>query len=61
MNEITPVQRLPNTYSFVQTVEKVIPGAYGDTIQKTNYVVTVYDQNGKIQTTTASHQINYLV
>lgn len=61
MNEITPVQRLPNTYSFTQSVEKVIPTANGDKIQKTNYVVTVYDHNGKLQTTTASHQINYLV
>lgn len=60
--EITPVTpSLPTTSTQTNSVQKVIPGPYGDKIVQTNYVVTLYDNNGIITTTNTSNQINYII
>tara|TARA_A200000159_G_C7168001_1_gene274188 strand:- start:463 stop:672 length:210 start_codon:yes stop_codon:yes gene_type:complete len=61
INAISPVAR---TYQYVESVQKVIPQVTADgkdKVEQTNYVVTVYDNAGRISTSHSNHVINYLV
>lgn len=60
--EVTPINPLPKTHQYVDTVSKVITDTSGkDRVVQTNYVVTVYDIAGRLVTTSTNHQINYLI
>ena len=60
--EVTPINPLPKTHQYVDSVSKVITTASGkDKVIQTNYVVTVYDIAGRLVTTSTNHQINYLI
>ena len=60
--EVTPINPLPKTHQYVDTVSKVITDTTGkDRVVQTNYVVTVYDIAGRLVTTSTNHQINYLI
>ena len=62
MDSVPPINPLPRTYQYVDSVTKVITTASGqDKAIQTNYVVTVYDINGKLSTTNTNHQIDYLI
>ena len=60
--EVTPINPLPKTHQYVDTVSKVITDTSGkDRVGQTNYVGTVYDIAGRLVTTSTNHQINYLI
>ena len=60
--EVAPIDPLPRTHQYVDTVSKVITNSQGkDRVVQTNYVVTVYDIAGRLVTTSTNHQINYLI
>ena len=62
MDSVTPINPLPRTHQYVDTVTRVVTTAAGkDKVIQTNYVVTVYDINGKLITTNTNHQIDYLI
>tara|TARA_B100001939_G_scaffold303874_1_gene281846 strand:- start:499 stop:696 length:198 start_codon:yes stop_codon:yes gene_type:complete len=54
---------IPTTTTRQDVVTKIFEGSHPGTtqIQSTVYNVTVYDINGKLQTVTNSHVINYTV
>jgi len=54
---------IPSTTSRQEVVTKVYEGARPGTTQvhSTVYNITIYDINGKLQTVTNSHVINYTV
>jgi hypothetical protein len=60
--EVSPVNPLPKTYQYTDSVSKVITTASGkDKVIQTNYIVTVYDKGGVLTTTSTNHSINYLI
>ena len=60
--EVSPVNPLPKTYKYTDTVSKVITTNDGrDKVVQTNYVVTVYDIAGRLVTTSTNHQVDYLI
>ena len=60
--EVSPVNPLPKTYQYTDTVSKVIITNDGrDKVVQTNYVVTVYDIAGRLVTTSTNHQVDYLI
>ena len=62
--EVSPTTAVARTYQYVESVQKVVPNNTNpnkDRIVQTNYVVTVYDNSGRITTTQSSHQIDYLI
>lgn len=62
--EISSTSAVARTYQYVESVQKVVPhnsDPNKDRIVQTNYVVTVYDNSGRITTTQSSHQIDYLI
>ena len=64
VDNISAVSSVTKTYHYVESVQKVVPHQNiegKDRIMQTNYVVTVYDNSGKISTTTSNHQIDYLI
>ena len=64
VDNINAVSSIARTYQYVEAVQKVVPHSSiegKDRIVQTNYVVTVYDNSGRITTTQSSHQIDYLI
>ena len=62
MDSVSPINPHPRTHQHVDTVTRVVTTAAGnDKVIQTNYVVTVYDINGKLITTNTNHQIDYLI
>ena len=60
--EVSPVNPLPKTHQYVDSVSKVVTTASGnDRVIQTNYVVTVYDMGGVLTTTSTNHTIDYLI
>lgn len=60
--EVSPVNPLPKTYQYMDTVSRVVTTASGkDKVIQTNYVVTVYDKGGVLTTTSTNHSIDYLI
>ena len=60
--EVSPVNPLPKTYQYTDTVSKVITTNDGrDKVVQTNYVITVYDIAGRLVTTSTNHQVDYLI
>lgn len=62
MSEIPPVS--PTSTSYTQTVTRIHNAGGLDNknrVVETTYVVTLYTSDGGIQTSTNSHQVNYLI
>lgn len=60
--EVTPINPLPKTHQYVDSVSKVITTQSGkDKVIQTNYVVTVYDKGGVLTVTSTNHTIDYLI
>ena len=59
---VSAVTSLPKTYQYTDIINKVVSMPDGkDKVIQTNYVVTVYDVNGRLSTTHSNHQIDYLI
>lgn len=62
MSEIAPVS--PTSTSYTQTVTRIHNAGGEDNknrVVETTYVVTLYTSDGGLQTSTNSHQVNYLI
>ena len=62
VDNINAVSSIARTYQYVESVQKIVPQVDGrDKVVQTNYVVTVYDNAGRISTTHSNHTIDWLV
>jgi len=62
MSEIEAVS--PTSTSFAQTVRRVYDAGGEDNksrVVETTYEITLYTSKGGLQTSTNSHQVNYLI
>ena len=60
--EVSPINPLPKTHQYTDSVSKVVTTASGkDQVIQTNYVVTVYDKGGVLTVTSTNHTIDYLI
>lgn len=63
--EISPIQppkSMSQAVGSKSTIERIYSDGSGKHIvDRTIYIVTVYDSNGRVSTVTNSHKINYLV
>jgi len=60
--EVAPINPLPKTYQYMDTVSRVVTTASGkDRVIQTNYVVTVYDRAGYLSTYRTNHTLDYLI
>tara|TARA_Y100000996_G_scaffold29989_1_gene21295 strand:- start:784 stop:975 length:192 start_codon:yes stop_codon:yes gene_type:complete len=63
MDAISPISAIPSSYTRKQIVTNVYDTGYDGQhkVVQDVYLTTVYDAQGKINTVTTAHRVDYLV